>query len=132
MKGLACYCEPLGLNLFFDTSGCQIGTTFVGLPVTIIKRAIIKDVNAKQTETLSYEFKSPWLEAKRECQVVNNDVELREKVSILKSFITAEESKSQQYKDLREMLKKNCNKNALILSKNDNKKSNATPLAIGG
>lgn len=117
---------------FVDTSDDQEGTMFVGLPVTINKKSIIKDVDAEKTKSIAYSFKSPWVEAKRECRAINQGVEINEQILILKSFVTAQEAKSKQYKDLKGLIKKYCNKFALIVTKIDTQKSRPPPLATGG
>lgn len=104
-------------NNFIDTSMTQEGTTFVGLPVTLHKAVIIKNVDVEQTKALTYAFKSPWVEAKRECRLSDQGVEMVETVTILKSFITAEEVRSKKFQELRHAIKKYCSKIALIISK---------------
>jgi hypothetical protein len=117
---------------FVDTSDDQEGTMFVGLPASLIKKTIIKDVDAEKSKAVAYNFTSPWVEAKRECHVVDQGVEISEEIYILKSFVTAEEAKSKQYKELKGLIKKYCNKFAIIVTKVDKKKINQSPLATGG
>ena len=119
-------------NNFIDTSPTQEGTTFVGLPVTLHKAITIKNVDVEQAKALAYAFKSPWVEAKRECHLSDQGVEIVETVTILKSFITAEEVRSKQFQELRQSIKKYCSKIALIISKlptEHSKKSSGEPLA---
>lgn len=99
-----------------DTSITQEGTTFVGLPMTLHRTFIIKNVDADQAKALAYAFTSPWVEAKRECHLSDRGVEMVENIAILKSFVTAEEVKSKEFQDLRQTIKKYCSKIALIIS----------------
>lgn len=119
-------------NSFIDTSITQEGTTFVGFPVTLSRTIAFKNVDAEQAKALAYELKTPWVEAKRECRVSDRGVEMIENVTILKSFITAEEVKSKQFQELRQSIKKYCSKLALIISHlpaENPKKSIRDPLA---
>jgi transglutaminase-like putative cysteine protease len=121
-------------NNFIDTSMTQEGTTFLGLPVTLHKTITIKNVDAEQAKTVAYEFKSPWVEAKRECSLSDRGIEMIETITILKSFITAEEVKSKQFQELRQTIKKYCSKIALIISRlpgESTKKVSETPLPRG-
>jgi len=93
---------------------------------------IIKNVNANDAQHLSYKFKTPWVEARRECRLVDQGVEIIDNVCILKSFISAEELKSKEFKSLKDAIKKYCTKLAIIVTKNEIKNSNSSPLATGG
>lgn len=123
-EGLGFLLKASWAHMFLDTSPSQIGTLFVSSPLTLIKKAFIKNMKAKQVEVLNFQFKSPWLEAKREFRVNSDGIELKEQVSILKSFITADDIKSKQYKDLKDFLKKYCRRSAMIMTKIDSKKIN--------
>jgi hypothetical protein len=119
-------------NSFIDTSMTQEGTTFVGLPATLHKTITIKNVDAEQAKALAYELKTPWVEAKRECHLSDQGIEMIETITILKSFITAEDVKTKEFQNLRQSIKKYCSKSALIISNlppQDLKKSMDAPLA---
>ncbi len=122
-------------NDFINTSTTQEGTTFVGLPMTLQRTTTIKNVDAEQAKALAYTFKTPWVEAKRECCLSDDGVKMVEKITILKSFITAQEVKSKEFQELRQTIKKFCSKIALIVSKlptEKPKESVNVPLAKGG
>jgi hypothetical protein len=121
-------------NSFIDTSITQEGTTFVGLPVTLSRTTTIKNIDAEQAKTLAYELEYPWVKAKRECHLSDQGIEMIETITILKSFITAEEVKSKEFQNLRQSIKKYCSKIALIISNLSTqvlKKSVDAPLAKG-
>lgn len=101
---------------FLDTSEEQEGTTFLGLPATIRKKTIIKDVSAEQIKDLTYEVNTPWVKAKRECRTNPQGIELEEFITILKSFISAQDVKSNSFQELKATLKKFANKIAVISS----------------
>jgi hypothetical protein len=117
---------------FIDTSDDQEGTTFVGLPTTLDKKTIIKNVDAERAKSLAYNFKSPWVEARRDCRVVDQGIEIHDHICILKSFITADEVKSAKFKELRGIIKKYCNRLAIIITKTNSVENKPSPLATGG
>jgi hypothetical protein len=117
---------------FIDTAADQVGTIFLEFPVTLNKKTVIKNVATLGTQDLSYKFKTPWVEARRECRLVDQGVEIIDNICILKSFISAEEIKSKEFKALKDAIKKYCTKLAIIVSKIDSKNSNSSPLATGG
>jgi transglutaminase-like putative cysteine protease len=131
--------EGLGILLnflwsapFIDAADDQEGTTFVGLPTTLDKKTLIKNADAEKTKSLTYNFKTPWIEARRDCRIVDHGVEIHDHVCILKSFITAEEVKSKQFKELRGLIKKYCNRFAVIITKMNSIENKPSPLATGG
>jgi hypothetical protein len=89
-------------------------------------------VDAGKAQSLAYNFKSPWVEARRECRVLDHGVEITDQICVLKSFISAEEVKSKAYKDLKGLIKKYCSRFAIIITQLDKQKSNPSPLATGG
>ena len=115
-KGPAILLDFTWSETFIDTSDDQEGTLFVGLPGTLIRKTIIKDVDAETTKALEYTFKTPWVEASRVCRVADQGVEINEEVTILKSFVTKDEAKSKQYKDLRSLIKIYCTNFAVIVT----------------
>jgi hypothetical protein len=115
-----------------DTSPTQEGTTFIGLPMTQHKKISFPNMDAEQAKTLTYQVKTPWVEAKRDCRAGEQGFEMIEDSKVLKSFISAQEVRSKQFQDLRNDLKKYASKLALVVSslpKEPLKKSNNDPLA---
>jgi hypothetical protein len=104
---------------FMDTSDCQKGTTFIGLPLTLTRKTTIQDVDERNMKDLACDLDSPWVKAKRECRPVEGGIEINEQISLLKSFVTAEEASSTQYKNLKKSIKKYFNKLAIIVAKKD-------------
>lgn len=102
---------------FTDTSDDQEGTTFVGLPSTLVRKIIFSRAQIDQLKALTYDIKTPWVEARRECQIGPEGAEVVEYVTLLKSFMSPQEVKSETFKMFKQSLKKYCSRVAVIISK---------------
>lgn len=94
----------------------QVGTLYVGSPAQMHRIIKIEKVKIEDVAKLDFDLDSPWLKVKRESKSVGEDVEIRETITILKSFISAEETQSQAYQNLVKTLKTYCTHIAAILS----------------
>jgi hypothetical protein len=105
------------IESYLDTSRDQVGTLYLGYPMILKRKITIPHVQVENLAQLNYEFKTPWLEAKRECREIEGRIEIEEQFFRTQSFIGAQEIKSSAYQDLKKNLKKYCHKVALIVSR---------------
>ncbi len=108
--------EASWANTYLNTSTDQVGTLFIDHPYTLKRKLLIKNVKVENLNNLNYHLKAPWVEAQRECRMVPEGIEIVENVSILKSFISADEVKTPSFKEFRTQLKKYCTKVAVIVN----------------
>lgn len=90
-----------------DTVPDQVSDIFIGTPWTRERHMVIKDIVIKSCEELNFEINSPWLYVNRSCKYQNNGTEFSDIVAVRKSFITNEELKTAEYKNLKSELEKN-------------------------
>jgi hypothetical protein len=93
---------------YIATSKQDVGAIYVGHPETRILKLTLKNARAKNLETLAFDIKTPWLNAKRELVVKGDDINVTTTVEIMKGIIPAKDLKSQQFCELREKLRKLC------------------------
>ncbi len=102
-------------KLYLNAAKDQVGTLFIGFPNHLVRKIIIKDVKIDHVDILDFQIKSPWLEASRQCKVVDGGVEITENVLILKETITGPEVQSSEFKDLKNKLKRYCLQVAVVI-----------------
>ncbi|MCC8417641.1 MAG: hypothetical protein LN588_03965 [Rickettsia endosymbiont of Bryobia graminum] len=111
---------PLGSNVLFkditDTVPDQLSDIFIGMPGTTEKHTIIKDIEVKNCNKLNLEIKSPWVYINRSCKYQNNSTEFIDIISTKKSFITNEELKTKEYKNLKNNLENNFEGASIIIN----------------
>lgn len=100
---------------YLDVSDEQVGDIYIGEPYTMHKVFIIKNAKVKNLEKLNHKFESKWLNLSRECTVNDKDTVITTKRESTKSFISADEIKSPEYKNLKSVLKKYYDSTAIIL-----------------
>ena len=93
----------------------QVGTLYIGFPNHLVRKILIKDLKIDHVEKLDYEIKSPWLEASRQCKIVEGGVEINENITMLKETISGNEVQSSEFKDLKNKLKKYCSQIAVVI-----------------
>ena len=94
----------------------QEGTLYVGVPVTLNRVKIIKNKVATGLSALDFNIQTPWVHATRKCTIHDKDTVIEDNVVILKSFISASEVKSDEFKKLKELIKGYCQNVAVIFS----------------
>lgn len=105
------WCKP-----YLVVTPDQVGTLFVGTPAQMSRTIRIVQKQIKDIGKLDFKLTTPWLEVSRKCVAENNSVVVKESITILKSFISAEEVVSPQYKELQKILKTFCTNIAVILN----------------
>lgn len=101
-----------------NSSDSHISDIYIGEPMTIKKRTILKDVKVEKIDSLNYKTETPWVSISRACSTMGKDVEVFDTIKTLKSFITNEELKTSQYKKLKSDLEKNFRNTAVIIEEN--------------
>lgn len=119
-EGNGIYLDTAWGDGFLNASLDQVGTLAMGHPSTLRRKLTLKDVHVNNLENLNFDISTPWVQAKRECRSVANGIEIDEHVTILKSFISADDVKTKAFSDFRNQLKKYCTKVAVII---DSKKT---------
>lgn len=94
----------------------QEGTLYVGTPVTLNRVKIIKNKMAVGVSSLDFDIQTPWVHATRKCTVHDKDTVIEDNIVILKSFISASEVKSDEFKKLKELIKGYCQNVAVTFS----------------
>lgn len=111
---------PLGSNAwlrdFTDTVPDQLSDIFIGAPGTTEKHTIIKNIEVKNCNNLNLEIKSPWVDVSRSCKYQDNSTEFIDIISTKKSFITNEELKTDEYKNLKSNLENNFGGASVIIN----------------
>lgn len=104
------------LNDVVNTASDQVSDLFIGVPKTKESHMIIKDIKIKNCENLNFEINSPWLYVNRFCKYQNDGTEFSNLITIKKSFITNEELKTAEYKNLKSELENNFSRASIIIS----------------
>ncbi|WP_410543019.1 DUF3857 domain-containing protein [Wolbachia endosymbiont of Tetranychus urticae] len=104
------------LNDVVNTASDQVSDLFIGVPKTKESHMIIKDIKIKNCENLNFEINSPWLYVNRSCKYQNDGAEFSNLIIIKKSFITNEELKTAEYKNLKSELENNFSRASIIIS----------------
>ncbi|MHC3897829.1 UNVERIFIED_CONTAM: DUF3857 domain-containing protein [Wolbachia endosymbiont of Nasonia longicornis] len=104
------------LNDVVNTASDQVSDLFIGVPKTKESHMIIKDIKIKNCENLNFEIDSPWLYVNRFCKYKNDGTEFSNLIIIKKSFITNEELKTAEYKNLKSELENNFSRASIIIS----------------
>lgn len=104
------------LNDVVNTASDQVSDLFIGVPKTKESHMIIKDIKIKNCENLNFEINSPWLYVNRSCKYQNDGTEFSNLITIKKSFITNEELKTAEYKNLKSELENNFSRASIIIS----------------
>lgn len=105
------------LHYVVDTVSDQISDIFIGPPELREKHMVLKNIAIKNCKKLNFTIDTPWLSATRNCQYRNKDTEFIDTISIKKSFITNEELKTTEYKNLKSQLENNFDRVAIVLDK---------------
>ena len=96
------------LKVFLDTSIHNIQDNFIGNQRTMVRKTLIKGVKIKNIDSLNYNIDTPWIKISRKCKIFDdNTAEIDDKYEVLKSYITSEELKSIEYKNLKSGLEEN-------------------------
>lgn len=114
-EGNGIYLDTAWVDGYLSASLDQVGTLSVGHPSTVKRKLIIKDATVHNLENLNFQISTPWVETKRECRTVDGGIEIEEYVTILKSFISADEVKTKAYNDFKNQIKKYLTKVAVIV-----------------
>lgn len=104
------------INDVVNTASDQVSDLFIGVPKTKESHMIIKDIKIKNCENLNFEINSPWLYVNRFCKYQNDGTEFSNLITIKKSFITNEELKTAEYKNLKSELENNFSRASIIIS----------------
>lgn len=104
------------LNDVVNTASDQVSDLFIGVPKTKESHMIIKDIKIKNCENLNFEINSSWLYVNRFCKYQNDGTEFSNLITIKKSFITNEELKTAEYKNLKSELENNFSRASIIIS----------------
>ncbi|WP_407512542.1 DUF3857 domain-containing protein [Wolbachia endosymbiont of Trichogramma kaykai] len=104
------------LNDVVNTASDQVSDLFIGVPQTKESHMIIKDIKIKNCENLNFEIDSPWLYVNRFCKYKNGGTEFSNLITIKKSFITNEELKTAEYKNLKSELENDFSRASIIIS----------------
>ncbi|UIP91991.1 DUF3857 domain-containing protein [Wolbachia pipientis] len=104
------------LNDVVNTASDQVSDLFIGVPKTKESHMIIKDIKIKNCENLNFEIDSSWLYVNRFCKYKNDGTEFSNLITIKKSFITNEELKTAEYKNLKSELENNFSRASIIIS----------------
>ncbi|WP_353279721.1 DUF3857 domain-containing protein [Wolbachia endosymbiont (group B) of Xanthorhoe designata] len=104
------------LNDVVNTASDQVSDLFIGVPKTKESHMIIKDIKIKNCENLNFEIDTPWLYVNRFCKYKNDGTEFSNLITIKKSFITNEELKTAEYKNLKSELENNFSRASVIIS----------------
>lgn len=92
------------------------GALHVGHPQTIIKKILLKGISAEHLNKLAFSLETPWLNVKREIVLTEEGVLVTEIIEQLKTIIPAKDLKSDEYRKLKETLRKYCDGAAIIFS----------------
>ena len=103
------------LNDVVNTSSDQVSDLFIGPPQTKESHMIIKDIKVKNCESLNFEIDTPWLYVNRFCKYQKDGTEFNNVIAIKKSFITNEELKTADYKNLKSELENNFSGASIII-----------------
>lgn len=101
---------------FIDIAADQVGTLHLGYPYHIIRKTLIKNAVINGIDKLKVDINTPWLSIKRDFHLEGKDMQVTDNIIIKKNLISPEEIRSNQYKAMRDTLKKYCAEVALILS----------------
>lgn len=104
------------LNDVVNTASDQVSDLFIGVPKTKESHMIIKNIKIKNCESLNFEIDTPWLYVNRFCKYKNDGTEFSNVIAIKKSFITNEELKTAEYKNLKSELENNFSRASIIIS----------------
>jgi hypothetical protein len=105
------------LGTLFDTSQDYVTDILIdNSPHTVIKRTTIKNINAKNIESLNKEIKTPWLYIARKCQMNGNDLQINDFIIFYKNIIINEELKSPEFVKLKDELEKNFKDVAVVFN----------------
>ncbi|WP_341764170.1 DUF3857 domain-containing protein [Candidatus Tisiphia endosymbiont of Beris chalybata] len=99
-----------------STAPDQLSDIFIGIPGTNEKHIQIRNTTIKHCERLDFKIDSPWLSINRFCKYQDQGTEFIDKVIIRKSFITNEELKTTEYKNLKEQLENNFDGASIIIN----------------
>lgn len=102
---------------YIEASLKNEGALYVGHPETIITKGIFKNVSAQNLDGLAFSLQTPWLNAKRELSMIEEDLVVTVTVEKLKSLISAKDLKSEEFNKLKKTLHKYCDGVSIILSK---------------
>lgn len=95
----------------------QVGDLWMDSPITVTRINVIKNQKIKGIENLNYETDTPWVSVKRTGKYTGNSTEIKDVIVFKKEFISNEELRSSEYKDLKRNLIENF-KNTIILLNN--------------
>lgn len=95
-------------DAYSQAANDQEGTLYIGNPISLKRIKTIKNKVAADVSTLDFDIKTPWVQAVRKCTINGKDTVIEDNVIILKSFISASEVKSAEFKKLKELIKGYC------------------------
>lgn len=100
---------------YIDISNDIVSDIYLGYPYTIERETIIKNVKAKNIESLNKDIDSKWLYISRKLLIDNNNLVIKDKVLSKVNLIKNEELKTLEFKKFREDLEKNFKDVSVIL-----------------
>lgn len=103
------------INDIINVNSHQISDIIIASPRTINKRTIISNKRIKQIENLNYSKFTPWVDVERHCEHSDNNTVINEKIVIKKRVISMEETRSEEFKSLKNELLKYFQNLAIVL-----------------
>ena len=99
---------PTNMGLAFSMPAGWLGTVvnipenhmsdvYLGTPSTLSHHYVVKNIKIKNIESLNSELHAPWMSIVRVCKYEGKDTHIRNIVTTKKSFISAEDLKSEAY-----------------------------------
>jgi hypothetical protein len=97
---------PEVLGMFIDITDDREGDLYVGSPVTIYYHDTIMNADKTNLSSLNLKKTTPFMNLDRKVSVQKGKVVVEHKLELLRGYILNEELKTEEYRKLRECLKK--------------------------
>ncbi len=108
---------PLRFNwarYFPDVASTNEGALFIGIPETTRQHLTYKGVYSDHLNELAFAIDTPWINAKRELHSTKDGIEIVTTLEIMKSIITPEEIRTDDFKRLKTFLRKFTNSSMVV------------------
>jgi hypothetical protein len=93
----------------------QLSDLYLGPPKSFDRNMIIKNIKVKNINVIDFEKDTKWLYIKRSSNYNGDNTEVHDRLVFKKTFITNEDTKTKEYKDLKRELEKNVKSVSIIL-----------------